>query len=70
MATPVTIPDVPMVAIDGFAETHTPPVTALPKARVLPTQTGVLPVMVPAEGSVLTVNSIVVVAEPHVLVTV
>jgi hypothetical protein len=67
---PVTTPVVLTVAIAVFVLLHTPPVVASASVVVAPGQTVVVPVMVPAVASGLTVNSAVSFAEPQLLVTV
>ncbi len=68
-ATPVITPVVPTVATDGVPELHVPPPAVLLHVVVVPGQTEVVPDMVPAWGSALTVKLTVVVALPQLLVT-
>ena len=66
-ATPVTIPTVLTVAIDGDPELHTPPVTASVNGIVLPTPTTVMDaVIVPANGAGFTVIIVVAKDVPQV----
>ena len=67
--TPVTIPDVPIVATAVLLLLHTPPVVVLLNVVVEVAQTIAVPVIVPATGSGLTVTFTVVVAVPQLLVT-
>ena len=67
--TPVTIPDMPIVATAVLLLLHVPPVVVLLNVVVAVAQTIAVPVMVPATGSGLTVTSIVAVAVPQLLVT-
>ena len=69
-AMPVTIPDVPIVAVAVVTELHTPPPAALLKVVVLVGHTVNMPVIVPALGDGLTVTTLVAAAVPQLLVTV
>ena len=66
---PVTIPDVPAVAIVILAECHTPPGVALVNAVVKPAHTLSVPVM-PDTPDGLTVTILVAVALPQLPVSV
>ena len=67
--TPVTIPDVPTVAIEIFDECQVPPDVALVKAVVEPAQTLSVPVT-PVRPDALTVTTRVADTDPQLLVTV
>ena len=67
--TPVTIPDMPIVATAVLLLLHTPPVVVLLNVIVAVAQTIAVPVIVPATGNGLTVTFTVVVAVPQLLVT-
>lgn len=69
-ATPVTTPVLLIVAIEGLLLLQVPPVTALINVLDEPGHTVVEPVMVPADGVVITVTVAVVPALPQLLVTV
>ena len=58
-ATPLTIPDVPTIAIASLALVHEPPAMVLPNEVVLPTQTDAIPVIEPATGKGFTVTDVV-----------
>ena len=68
--TPVTIPVVLTVATVGVLLLHTPPVVASVNVAVVPVQTVVVPVMLPALGVPDTVTVVVALALPQLLVTV
>ena len=53
--TPVTIPELPMVAIEVFEDDHVPPDAVLLKVIVLPAHTVAEPLIVPAIGKGFTV---------------
>jgi hypothetical protein len=68
-ATPVTTPDVLIVATDVVTLLHTPPVTRSVSVVVEPGHVVVVPEIVPASGSGSTVIIIVSYTVPQVLVT-
>ncbi len=67
---PVTMPLVPIVAIDVDTELQTPPPAALLKVVVLPSHTVAVPVIAPALVAALTVTMLVAATEPQPFVTV
>ena len=69
-ATPVTIPDIPIVAVAVFTELQTPLPAALFKVVLLAGHTVNTPVIVPAFGKGLTVTTLATAAVPQLLVTV
>ncbi len=69
-ATPLTMQVLPTVATPVAPLLHTPPVVAFDNVVVLPAHTVAVPVIVPPDGSGLTVTTCVVVALPQLLVTV
>jgi hypothetical protein len=69
-ATPLTIPVAePIVAIEVLLLLQVPPEVALFNVVVLPVHTVAVPVMVPADGVLLTVTTAVAVAVPQPDVT-
>jgi len=71
VATPVTIPVDPTVAVVPSLVLHTPPVVLLPSAVVLLTHTFIVPVIVAgADGVVFTVRADTANALPQLLVIV
>jgi hypothetical protein len=64
-ATPVTVPVVLTVAMVGLALDQVPPVVASESSKVLPAQTVLPPVIVPAPGAWVTVTSMVSDMEPQ-----
>ena len=69
--TPVTTPVLlPMVAVEGPVDNHTPPGAPSASVIVLPTHTDVGPLIMPAEGVVFTVTDLTAVDEPQLLVLV
>ena len=69
-ATPVKIPDVPIVAVAVFTELQTPLPAALLKVVLLAGHTVNTPVIVPAFGKGFTVTTVVDATVPQLLVTV
>lgn len=59
IVTPVTTPDASILAIDGFAVDHEPPLTGCVNVAVLPTHTTEGPEI--AAGVVLTVTCVIAV---------
>ena len=68
-ATPVTVPVVLTVAIEGLLLLHTPPAVASIKVLTELGQMMVEPVMAATVGAALTVTVVVVAAVPQLLVT-
>jgi hypothetical protein len=68
--TPVTIPVVPTVAAAVFTLLHTPPVVLAVRVVVAPTQTVLLPLMVPDVGAAITATYLLATEVPQALVTV
>ncbi len=69
-ATPVTTPDALIVATLVFEVLHAPPEPEVERLAVAPVHAVAAPVIVPADGSALTVATAVAAAEPQPLVTV
>ena len=69
-ATPVTMPVLPTVATVVAVLLHAPPVVASLNPVVDPAQTIAVSVIVPADGSGLTVTTLIAAAVPQPLVTV
>ena len=69
-ATPVTVPVLPTVATVVAVLLQAPPVVASLNPVVAPAQTIAVPVIVPADGSGLTVTTLVAAVVPQPLVTV
>ena len=67
---PVTTPDVLMVAVVVLATLHVPPVAVLLIVMVAPTQTTVGPERVPASGAGFTVTTLVATCVPQALIMV
>ena len=67
--TPVTMPDVPTVAMPVALQLHTPPVTTSLSVILPPGHTDDEPVIVPGLGNGFTVTVAVTVLVPQVLVT-
>ena len=65
--TPVTTPEVPMVAIPVLPLLHEPPGDASVRPIVLPIHTADGPVIEPADGVVMTVTIAVAAEAPHEL---
>jgi hypothetical protein len=70
VATPVTIPVLPAVAIVVVPLLHVPPVAVLVKVVPEATQSDDVPEMVPASGIGLTVTMLVAASVPQLFVTV
>lgn len=68
-ATPVTVPAALMVAAAGLLLLHTPPAAASVRVLEEPGHTIVAPLMVPADGTPVTVTTAVAPALPQLLVT-
>ena len=62
---PVTIPAVPTEATEELLLVHEPPVVVLLSVVVLPVHTVAVPVIVPADGVLVTVTICVAVLEPQ-----
>ena len=69
-AIPVTIPEALIVAIEGAELDHVPPVVVLVNVVVEPAQTVDAPVIVPADGPLITITDVVLLVEPQLLLTV